>query len=97
MDKNSACAVCRKETESRNLRTFFVDFVCPACHAKLKKIECGGKVRSRNILEYYINAQAMFFYKDPCPCQKLTSSLNGEQLSVLSQWFLKLSRTALGK
>lgn len=75
---------------------FYLYRVCEVCGAELKSIANGEYSHSRNILVFYINAQACFLRKGECHIPPiLTIPMDNSDLNTMAQWMQKMSRISL--
>lgn len=88
-----ACDCCGKR--GRYLVGFYLYRVCDECATELKCIAKGEHSHSRNMLIFYINAQACFLHKGECAVPSFNLRLTDADLNACAQWMQKMSRIPL--
>lgn len=94
MDWNrDRCNVCGSREE---LVSFYLDVVCLNCRSELKRIAAKKFSELRDVVIYYVKAQARFIHKGECEtASDLLNTLTLDQLNKLSYWLIKMSRIDL--
>lgn len=94
MDWNrDRCNMCGSKEE---LASFYLDVACLNCRSELKRIATKKFSMRRDVVTYYINAQARFIHKGECETDSdLLNTLTLDQLNKLSYWLIKMSRINL--
>lgn len=89
----AVCDCCKQK--SRFLAGFYLYRVCDPCGAELRRIAKGESSHSRNMLVFYINAQACFLHKGECAVPSFILRLTDGDLNTCAQWMQKVSRISL--
>jgi len=87
------CACCGRDVPF--LISFYLYRVCEVCGKELKQVAKGEYSEKREVLVFYINAQASFLSKKWCPVPSFVGLFHIEELNALAQWMQELSLISL--